>query len=54
MAGRIRSIKPELLEDEKAAALSDAAWRLFVSSWLLADDYGCFRAGPRYLAALVW
>ena len=54
MAGRIRTIKPELLEDEKAATLSDAAWRLFVSSWLLADDHGRFRAGARYLAAQVW
>lgn len=54
MSGRIRTIKPELLEDEKASALSDAAWRLFVSSWLLADDHGRFRAGARYLAASVW
>ena len=54
MAGRIRTIKPELLEDEKACALSDAAWRLFVSSFLLADDHGRFRAGGRYLAASVW
>lgn len=54
MAGRIRSIKPELLEDEVAAGLSDAAWRLFVSSWLLADDGGNFRAGGKYLAAQVW
>lgn len=54
MAGRIRTIKPELLEDEKASALSDAAWRLFVSSWLLCDDHGRFRAGARYLAAMVW
>lgn len=54
MGRRIRTIKPELLEDEKAAALSDAAWRLFVSSWLLADDHGRFRAGSRYLAAQVW
>jgi len=54
MAGRIRSIKPELLDDEIAAGLSDDAWRLFVSSWLLADDFGNFRAAPRYLAAQVW
>ncbi len=54
MAGRIRSIKPEILEDEIASGLSDAAWRLWVSSWLLADDYGRFRAGARYLAAQVW
>ena len=54
MAGRIRSIKPELLDDEVAAGLSDAAWRLFVSSWILADDHGCFRAGARYLAPQGW
>lgn len=54
MAGRIRTIKPELLEDEKAAALPDNAWRLFVGSWLLADDHGNFRAGERYLAAHIW
>jgi len=54
MAGRIRSIKPELLEDDKTSALSDSAWRLFVSLWLLADDYGNARAGHRYLAAMVW
>lgn len=54
MARRIRSIKPEVLEDEKMANLSDAAWRLFVASWVLADDEGRFRAGGRYLAAQVW
>lgn len=54
MSGRIRSIKPEVLEDELAAGLSDAAWRLWVSSWVLADDHGNFRAGDRYLAANVW
>lgn len=52
--GRIRTIKPELLEDERAAELSDAAWRLFVSALLLADDYGNLRASPKYLAAHVW
>lgn len=30
MAGRIRTIKPEVLSDAKTARLSDAAWRL---SW---------------------
>lgn len=54
MSGRIRSIKPEVLEDEPAAALSDAAWRLWVSSWVLSDDHGRFRAGSKYLAANVW
>lgn len=54
MAGRIRTIKPEVLEDEKAADLSDAAWRLWVSLWVLADDHGRSRAGARYLACHVW
>lgn len=54
MSGRIRSIKPEVLEDEVASALSDAAWRLWVSSWVLADDHGNLRLGERYLAANVW
>jgi hypothetical protein len=54
MSGRIRSIKPELLDDELAAELPDAAWRLWVSSWVLADDYGRFRAGAKLLAAHVW
>lgn len=54
MAGRIRSIKPEILDDEEVSSLSDEAWRLWVSLWLLADDFGNSRAGDRYLAALVW
>lgn len=54
MAGRIRSIKPEVLDDEIAARLSDTAWRLWVSSWVLADDHGNLRAGESYLAANVW
>lgn len=54
MAGRIRTIKPEILDDELAANLSDAAWRLWVSSWLLADDHADCRSGEKYLAASVW
>lgn len=54
MAGRIRSIKPEVLDDELMSELSDAAWRLYVSSWVLADDHGRFRAGAKLLAADVW
>jgi hypothetical protein len=53
-ARRIRSIKPEILEDEKAEALSDRAWRLFVSTWCLADDEGRFRASASYLAGQVF
>jgi hypothetical protein len=49
MAGRIRSIKPEILEDEKAAGLSDVAWRLWVSTWCIADDHGRFRCSAGFL-----
>lgn len=55
MAGRIRSIKPEILEDEKTAALSHLAWRLFVSLWLIADDFGNLRGDPVYvLGQTLW
>ena len=55
MAGRIRSIKPELLEDAKAAKLTDSAWRLFVSGLLLADDFGVLRAEPgQLIGAVFW
>lgn len=54
MAGRIRSIKPEWLEDEKLAAMDDVARLLSVSLLLLADDYGRGRAHPNYVAGQVW
>lgn len=55
MAGRIRSIKPEILEDEKVAFLDHLAYRLFVGTWLVADDYGNLRADPGYLRGqIVW
>jgi hypothetical protein len=54
VSGRIRSIKPEIAEDEVAIGLSDAAWRMWVTSWVLADDHGNVRAGEKYLAASVW
>lgn len=53
MAGRIRSIKPEILEDEKTAALSHLEWRLFVSLFLIADDYGNLRGEPAYVRGQV-
>jgi hypothetical protein len=49
MAGRIRSIKPEILEDEKTAGLCHVEWRLFVSLWLISDDYGNLRGDPDYV-----
>lgn len=54
MAGRIRSIKPEILEDERAARLPSLAWRLWVSMWLLADDHGRLRGTPAWLHSQVF
>lgn len=54
MAGRIRTIKPELLTDAKAARLSDAAWRCFVSCWLLADDYGRLAGDSMIVGGMVF
>jgi hypothetical protein len=52
---RIRSIKPEILERKRTAALSHEAWRLFVSMITLADDYGNVNAEPRRLdGAVFW
>jgi len=51
---RIRTIKPELLEDERVAALSSHAFRLFIGCILLADDYGNLRAAPGRLAGQVF
>lgn len=54
MAGRIRTIKPELLESEDTALLSHAGFRLFVGLILTVDDYGNCQAHPRYLASRVF
>src|ERR1700730_17376455 len=54
MGGRIRSIKPELLEDERTAGLSHVAFRLFMGLILLSDDYGNLRATPALLAGSVF
>jgi hypothetical protein len=55
VAGRIRSIKPEILEDTKTASLSHLEYRIFVGSWLLADDHGNLRGDPDYVRGqIVW
>lgn len=54
MAGRIRSIKPELIDDQRIAALSHEAFRLFIGGLCFADDYGVFRADVRYLKGQVF
>ncbi len=50
MSGRIRSVKPEWLEDELLALASDAARVLSIGLMLQADDYGNGRANPVVLA----
>lgn len=54
MARTIRTIKTEILSDEKSAALSSDAWRLWVSMWLIADDHGRLRASPLFLKTQVF
>lgn len=54
MSGRIRTIKPEWLEDELLAAASDEARVLSVALLLMADDYGRGRASPAAIAAGAW
>lgn len=40
MAGRIRTLNPEMLLDERIAGLEHDTWRLFVWLRLLADAHG--------------
>lgn len=54
MSRRIRSIKPSVLDDDVAVNLTDSAWRLWVSTWALADDYGNLRMSARFIASNVW
>lgn len=54
MAGRIRTIKPEILEDDDTGMLSHAGFRLFIGLITLADDYGNLRGNPDYLNGQVF
>ena len=54
MGRRIRTIKPEWLEDERLASASDEARVLSVALILIADDHGRGRASIAMLAAEVW
>lgn len=54
MAGRIRTIKPEWLDDERLVSLSPAARVLSVALILMADDYGNGRASLVMTAAKVF
>lgn len=51
---RIRTLKPEIIEDEKVSSLSDTGFRLFTSMITLADDHGNVRADVRWLQAMIW
>ena len=51
---RTRSIKPEIVGDEKTGPLSDAAFRLFAGMIALADDHGTVRADLRWLSNTIW
>jgi len=54
MAGRIRTIKPELRELAAFAALTDGAARLFLMLYTIADDDGRCPAEPSYLGGAVF
>lgn len=54
MTGRIRSIKPEWLEDEKMQRAGSDARVLSIALLLLADDYGRGRYVPESMAAQVF
>lgn len=51
---RIRTIKPEILEDEKTAGLSHEGFRLFIGIISLADDHGLLRADAAWLNGQVF
>jgi len=46
---RIRTIKPEVWDDEKLCRLPFGARLLFIGTWNLADDYGIVRSNPAYM-----
>jgi hypothetical protein len=54
VSGRIRTIKPELLDDEKVASLSSRDFKLFIGLILEVDDYGNTRAESALLNARLW
>lgn len=54
MSGRIRTIKPEWLEDETLGRAGDVARVLSVALILMADDHGRGRAAEEYVASQAW
>jgi len=51
---RIRTVKPEIHQDEAVGELSDSAFRLFIGLITQADDLGRLKGDPRLLGAQVW
>lgn len=54
MSGRIRTVKPEWLEDELLAGASDEARVLSIALILMADDHGRGRASIATIASGAW
>lgn len=54
MAGRIRTIKPEFLDDEKLCSMNVVTRLLFAATWLLADDYGNLRSSESWIHGQVF
>lgn len=54
MSGRIRTIKPELVENAAIAHLSHEAFRTFICLITLADDYGNLAATPKRLQGIIF
>lgn len=51
---RIRTIKPDLWDDEKFCRLPFGARLLFIGTWNLADDYGILRANPTFIKSKIF
>ena len=51
---RIRTVKPEIHQDEAIGELTDAAFRLFIGLITQADDAGRLKGDPRLIGAQVW
>ena len=54
MSGRIRTLKPEILDDERTAGLTHEAFRPFVGMVTLADDYGNLHGNEKKVEASVF
>ena len=54
MAGRIRTVKPEWIEDEKLLLASPAARTLSIAMLLLADDYGRGRCNKEIIVSRIF